>query len=78
MCASVVFKASEHNVVCILEILHPKEMYNAAPRIVNRVLEQHEFIIGSIIICQPNTLPKSRLGQVERQKVIEQYSMGQL
>jgi hypothetical protein len=75
---SVVFKANEHHVVCILEILHSKEMYNAAPRIVSRVLEQHEFIIGSLVICHPNTLPKSRSGHIERQQVIEQYSLKQL
>lgn len=72
------FQSDDGRVICVVEVTHPKEMFNAVPKIVNHVLDEHEFILGQLLLCQPGSLPKSRRGEIQRLRVQRMYKAGQM
>ncbi len=73
----VVFQANGE-VVCVVEVRGSEGILNLIPNVINSILEEHEFIINVIVFIGPGTLPKSRLGEKQRAKVMNSWLSGNL
>lgn len=47
---------------------------SATPLIVSSVLENHSFLIDTVVILLPNNLPRSKFGDKQRDKALSAYT----
>ncbi|CAG8495242.1 8293_t:CDS:10 [Funneliformis caledonium] len=73
----VVFQANGV-VVCVIETRAKEGILNLVPCVLNSILDEHQFIIDVIVFLGPGTLPKSRLGEKQRAKVMNSWLSGNL
>ncbi|CAI2174395.1 11753_t:CDS:10 [Funneliformis geosporum] len=73
----VVFQSNKE-VVCVVEVRAKEGILNLIPCVMNSILDEHQFIIDVIVFIGPGTLPKSRLGEKQRAKVINSWLSGNL
>ncbi|PKC08724.1 acetyl-CoA synthetase-like protein [Rhizophagus irregularis] len=73
----VVFQANGET-VCIVEVRSSEGILNLVPCIMNSILDEHQFIIDVIVFIGPGTLPKSRLGEKQRTKIMTSWLSGNL
>jgi hypothetical protein len=73
----VVFQANRET-VCVVEVRASEGILNLVPCIINSILDEHQFIIDVIVFIEPGTLPKSRLGEKQRTKIVTSWLSGNL
>ncbi|GBC03878.1 hypothetical protein RclHR1_05380015 [Rhizophagus clarus] len=73
----VVFQANGET-VCLVEVRASEGILNLVPCIMNSILDEHQFIIDVIVFIGPGTLPKSRLGEKQRTKIMTSWLSGNL
>ncbi|CAG8440959.1 8893_t:CDS:10 [Acaulospora morrowiae] len=73
----VVFQANNET-VCVVEVRSTEGILNLVPCILNTILDEHQFIIDVIVFIVQGSLPKSRLGEKQRAKVMSNWISGHL
>ncbi|CAG8635285.1 44235_t:CDS:10 [Gigaspora margarita] len=73
----VVFQAND-DTVCTVEVRSVEGILNLVPCIISSILDEHQFIIDVIVFISNGNLPKSRLGEKQRAKVMDSWLRGTL
>ncbi|RIA97927.1 hypothetical protein C1645_751184 [Glomus cerebriforme] len=73
----VIFQANGET-VCLVEVRASEGILNLVPCIMNTILDEHQFIIDVIVFIGSGTLPKSRLGEKQRTKIMTSWLNGSL
>ncbi|KAG0180057.1 hypothetical protein DFQ29_001278 [Apophysomyces sp. BC1021] len=62
-----------NEVVVVAAIKAPEQARAAVPLIVNAVLENHSFLVDTVVIIHPDQMPRTRYGEKQRGKALEAY-----
>ncbi|CAG8805055.1 18588_t:CDS:2, partial [Racocetra persica] len=73
----VVFQANDET-VCTIEVRSVEGILNLVPCTISSILDEHQFVIDVIVFISNGTLPKSRLGEKQRAKVMDSWLRGTL
>ncbi|CAG8652693.1 4885_t:CDS:2, partial [Cetraspora pellucida] len=73
----VIFQANDET-VCTIEVRAVEGILNLVPCTISSILDEHQFIIDVIVFINNGTLPKSRLGEKQRAKVMDSWLRGTL
>ncbi|KAG5358114.1 hypothetical protein CJU89_4613 [Yarrowia sp. B02] len=69
---AVVFQAADH-VIAVCEVTTDKFLASLVPVIASTVLDEHQLIINVVAFIPAKSMPKSRLGEKQRGKVLSQF-----
>ncbi|KAF7730847.1 hypothetical protein EC973_001365 [Apophysomyces ossiformis] len=70
--ASLVLHAGD-KIIVIAAMKAPQLARAAVPLIVNAVLENHSFLVDTVVIIHPDHMPRTRYGEKQRRKALEAY-----
>ena len=66
---SIVFQHKDE-VIAVVSVKANEHALAVVPLVVNAVLENHSFLIDTVIIVHPSNFPKSRFGDKIRRKAL--------
>lgn len=69
---SVVFQAKDE-VVAVVSIKSSEHALSSVPLVVNTVLDNHSFLIDTVVIVHPSNFPRSRFGDKMRRKTMNLF-----
>ena len=61
-----------------IEIKSVADAFKCVSPVIMGVYEEHEVVIEQVIFVYPGTLPRSRLGEKQRKKLLAIYANGYL
>ncbi|KAI9305286.1 hypothetical protein BJ944DRAFT_162028 [Cunninghamella echinulata] len=70
---SVVIQVDKE-IIALVTVKSKEFATSATPLIVSSVVENHSFLIDTVIILLPNNLPRSRYGEKQRDKALTAYA----
>ncbi|ORY00995.1 acetyl-CoA synthetase-like protein [Basidiobolus meristosporus CBS 931.73] len=78
--SSIVFKTLDEEVVAVIQIQQSYEhlALGLIPLIVDAILDEHQFLIDTIVFVRDDALPRSRLNEKQRQQAMRKYTSGSL
>lgn len=60
-------------IIAIVAVKSKEHATSATPLIVSAALENHSFLIDTVVIILPTSLPRSRFGEKQRDKTLAAY-----
>jgi hypothetical protein len=70
---SIAFQYKDE-VVAVVSVKGNENALSVVPLVVNAVLENHSFLVDTVIIVHPTTFPRTRFGDKSRRKALTAFA----